>query len=63
MEADPPTFAGGAPSIAVLTSVVALDYVRLRFPDTPWLEPLPALDALRAQVAARPAYASTLPYL
>jgi len=63
MEADPPAYAGGTPSVAVLTSVVALDYVRLRFPDAPWLEPLPALDALRAQVAARPAYASTLPYL
>ena len=63
MEADPPAHAGGTPNVAVLTSVVALDYARLRFGQAPWLESTPALDALAAQVADRPAYASTVPHL
>ena len=41
------------PNVAVLTAVVALDYLRLRFKDAPWVEPTPALDALRAKVADR----------
>ncbi|MBK1657207.1 glutathione S-transferase family protein [Paracraurococcus ruber] len=63
LDADPPGHAGGVPDIAVLTTVVALDYLRLRFPDAHWVEPLPALDALRAKVGDRPAYAATRPYL
>ncbi len=63
LEHDPPAYAGGTPSIAVLTAIVALDYLRLRFKDAPWLEPLPRLDALRAEVAERPAYSSTIPYV
>lgn len=63
LEADPPAYGGGVPNIAVLTTVVALDYLRLRFKDAPWVEPTPALDALRAKVADRPAYASTKPYI
>lgn len=61
LEADPPAYGGGVPNIAVLTTVVALDYLRLRFKDAPWVEPTPALDALRAKVADRPAYVSTEP--
>ena len=61
LEADPPAYGGGVPNVAVLTTVVALDYLRLRFKDAPWVEPTPALDALRAKVADRPAYASTEP--
>ena len=63
LEAAPPDYAGGTPSVAVLTSVVALDYLRLRFKEAPWVEPTPRLDALRAQVAGRPAYAATVPYV
>jgi len=63
LEADPPAHTGGVPDIAVLTTIVALDYLRLRFPDAPWVEPLPALEALRARVGDRPAYAATRPYL
>lgn len=63
MEADLPAYGGGTPNIAVLTSIVALDYVRLRFLNEPWLAPLPALEALRKKVAGRPAYAGTVPYL
>lgn len=63
LEADPPAYGGGVPNIAVLTAVVAVDYLRLRFPDAPWVEPIPRLEALRAQVATRPAYATTMPYI
>lgn len=60
---DPPAAAGGTPSLAVLTAVVALDYLRLRFGAEPWVEALPRLDALRAAVTERPAYALTVPRL
>jgi len=63
MEADPPAYLGGTPNIAVLTTIVALDYLRLRFKDAPWVEPCPKLDALRAKVADRPAFAQTVPYV
>jgi glutathione S-transferase len=63
LEADPPAYSGETPDIAVITTVVALDYLRLRFKDAPWAEPLPPLDALRAQVAERSAFKSTEPYV
>lgn len=63
LEADPPAYAGGATNVAVITAVVAVDYLRLRFKNAPWVEPIPRLDALRAQVAGRPAYAKTEPYI
>jgi glutathione S-transferase len=63
LEKAPPVHSGGVPHIGVLTAIVALDYLRLRFADAPWLEPLPKLDALRAAVGERPAYSSTRPYV
>lgn len=63
LEADPPSYGGGTPDIAVITSVVAVDYLDLRFRDAAWVEQIPRLRALRDQVAARPAFASTEPYL
>lgn len=64
IEANPPEYSGtGTPSIAVMTTIVALDYLRLRFKDKPWVEALPRLDALRAKVAERPAFADTIPYI
>lgn len=63
LEADPPAYAGGLPDLSVLTSVVAVDYLPLRFPDHPWVEPIPRLQALRDAVSHRPAYAETRPYL
>lgn len=63
LEADPPVHAGGVPDISVLTAVVAVDYLPLRFPDHPWVEPIPRLQALRDSLADRPAYADTRPYV
>jgi len=61
IEADVPAYADGTPSLAVITSVVALDYLALRFAKEPWVEALPELEALRAKVADRPAFRSTEP--
>ena len=63
LEAAPPAMSGLTPHVGVLTTIVALDYLRLRFKDAPWVEPLPRLDALRAQVVERAAYRSTAPYV
>lgn len=63
MEADPPAYDGGVPDISVITTVVAVDYVRLRFKDAPWVEPIPKLDALRDATAARLSFAKTIPYV
>ena len=63
LEADPPVYRGAAADIAVITAVTAIDYLRLRFKDAPWAEPLPRLQALGDQVAGRPSFAKTRPYL
>ena len=63
LDSNPPLYGGGTPDLAVITAVVAVDYVRLRFKDAPWVEPIPKLDALRDATAARPAFASTLPHI
>ena len=63
LEADPPAYQGGTPNVAVITTVVAFDYLRLRFAEAPWVEPTPRLEALAAAVAARPAFAATKPYI
>ena len=63
LESDPPSYGGGTPDLAVITAVVAVDYVRLRFKDAPWTEPILKLEALRDATAARPAFARTLPYV
>lgn len=63
LEADPPAYRGGTPDIAVITTVVALDYLPLRFAEEPWVEPLPRLEALRAEVEERPAFRATEPRL
>ena len=63
LEADPPSYGRGTPDIAVITTVVAVDYLALRFPDAPWVEPLPRLQALRDATADRPAFKTTAPYI
>jgi glutathione S-transferase len=63
LEADPPVYEGDTPNVAVITTVVAVDYLRLRFAGAPWVETLPKLNALRAEVASRTAFALTEPYI
>ena len=63
LESDPPTYRGGTPDIAVITAIVAVDYLKLRFADAAWAEPIPRLQALRAQTEDRPAFRNTAPYI
>jgi glutathione S-transferase len=61
LEADPPRSRNGTADLAVIATVVAVDYVRFRFPTAPWLPPLPRLDALAAKARERPSFATTMP--
>ena len=63
LELGPPASTGGVPDIAAITAVVAVDYMRLRFKDVPWQEPIPRLQALRDTLATRPAFAATEPFV
>lgn len=63
MEADPPTYSGGTPDLSVISAVVAVDYLRLRFKDAPWVEPIPRLDGLATSLTARNSFQSTKPYV
>lgn len=61
LEADPPTLAGPAADLSVITTVVALDYMRFRFAAAAWMPALPRLDALARQAHERPSFATTMP--
>jgi glutathione S-transferase len=63
LEERPPVWSDRAPNVAVITAIVAVDYLRLRFKDAPWVEPIPRLEALRDSLAERPSFAKTLPYV
>ena len=53
--------ASNAPRLDAICAVVALDYLRFRFADQPWMPPLPALDALSLSLGQRTSFAQTLP--
>jgi len=61
LEADPPRYTDGTPSLDVLTAVVALDYVDFRFPQAPWMPAPPALRRLVAQTASRASFETSRP--
>ena len=49
-------------NLAVITAIVALDYVAFRFPDAPWMPDVPNLRLLRSEYAEHPSIASTVPH-
>ena len=53
---------GSAPTLDAICAVVALDYLRFRFADAPWLPPLPTLDALSTTLRRRASFEQTLPH-
>ena len=53
--------ASDAPRLDAICAVVALDYLRFRFADQPWMPPLPALDDLSLSLRQRTSFAQTLP--
>ena len=61
LEADPPRWADGTPLLDAITAAVALDYVRFRFADAPWMPSVPALDRLIGASGARPSFAASRP--
>lgn len=50
-----------APTLDAVCAVVALDYLRFRFTDAPWLPLMPALDALSLALRRRDSFSQTLP--
>ena len=62
LDAAPPSYPGGSPDLAVITTVVALDYVNFRFRGAHWLPSFPALEALAQSVADRPSFSATRPF-
>ena len=61
LEADPPVYTDGAPTIDVIAAVVALDYVDFRFSQLAWLPRLPKLRALCARLAPRASFERSRP--
>jgi len=55
--------AGDSVTLDAICAVTALDYLRFRFNDEPWMPPLPSLDALSASLRGRRSFAVTMPYL
>ncbi len=49
------------PTLDAIAAVTALDYLRFRFAEAPWLLPLPKLDAVSASWRARESFAKTMP--
>jgi glutathione S-transferase len=49
------------PRLDAIAAVTAIDYLRFRFPDAPWLPALPALDALSQAWRERVSFAKTMP--
>ena len=52
---------GVAPTLDAIAAVTAIDYLRFRFPDAPWLPPLPRLDAASAAWRQRASFAESMP--
>lgn len=61
LEADPPAADGDIPDLAVIATVVLVDYVRFRFPGAPWVPATPRLGRLVERFRDRPSFAASAP--
>lgn len=61
LNAEPPRYDGAVPTLAVVAAVVAVDYIRFRFPNATWMPSIDRLDALLAATASRASIADTRP--
>ncbi|MBV8525468.1 MAG: glutathione S-transferase family protein [Acetobacteraceae bacterium] len=62
LDADAPAFSGEQPTLPAITSVVALDYVRFRFPNAAWMPRLERLGGLRREMQNLASIEQTIPY-
>lgn len=60
--AQTPFYRGGTPTLDAITAAVALEYLRFRFADAPWLPVLPALERLAGELRQREAFAQSVPH-
>lgn len=56
-----PLAAEGPPMLDAICAVIALDYLRFRFADAPWMPSLPVLDALSQRLRERKSFRETMP--
>ena len=61
LEGDPPVWVGDIPDLAVIATVVLVDYVRFRFPTAAWVPATPRLDRLVEQLRSRLSFADSAP--
>ena len=61
LNAKPPAYDGGMPSLAVIATVDALEYLRFRFADAAWMPKVEALDRLLQATADRSSIVETRP--
>lgn len=61
LESDSPAVPGETLDLGAVTTIVAIDYLALRFPDTDWLGNRPGLAAWRAGLRDRAAVTDTMP--
>jgi glutathione S-transferase len=61
LEADPPTYASGTPTLDAIAAVVALDYLDFRFTDAAWLPSMPNLRALAVRLGERASFEASRP--
>lgn len=51
-----------APTLDSICAVVAIDYLRFRFAEAPWLPAVPLLDALSIRLRERDSFVQTVPF-
>lgn len=61
LNGDVPAYEGTVPSVAAISAVVALDYIRFRLPNADWMPAVDRLDSLLAATAGRASVAETRP--
>ena len=61
LEGDAPGYESGTPDLAAIAAVVALDYVRFRFPQPSWMPDVPRLDRLAARLTTRASFEASRP--
>lgn len=62
IDARMPELSDARPGLTVFTGVVALDYVRFRFPSAEWMPRLERMESVRERIGTRPSIEETVPH-